>query len=185
MDKYMEKVSAALHKIPQKWLIIAAAAGVLLLVLSSFIDSSPKSETKVTNEFESESYADMLEDKVRQIVSSITGEKHPCVAVTLETGMQYLYAGDEKQKVQETNQNNSGETRTQTGEETEKGYIIVTNSEGDEKAVVVTEYMPEIRGIAVVCKTGYNDTLKDEIVNSISSALGVSSRKIYVTEKYN
>lgn len=184
MNETKFKLPDFLKKIPPKWLIIIGLSGIVLIALSSVIGSDNTQKIKDTKAYPSgEEYCDILEEKVKEIVESITGEKSPTVAVTLETGTQYLYAGDEKSKVVKTEENSGDKTSADNSEETEKGYIIVKDSSGDEKAVIVTEYMPEIRGVAIVCRGGKDATINEEIVNAVTSALGISPRKIYVTSK--
>ena len=183
MNDVKEKLSQYLKKIPPKGLIIIGAIGVILIALSSLLPETEKTDKAADCSVSHEEYNEMLELKISEIVRSITGEKNPTVAVTLQTGMQYLYAGDEKNRTEQATQSADGKLSEDNAEESEKGFVIVKDSSGDENAVIVTEYMPEIRGVAVVCEGGNNESLREEIINAVTSALGISSRKIYVTSK--
>ena len=73
---------------------------------------------------------------------------------------------------------------TSNGVNSEKKYVTV-GSGNDESMVCLFEKMPNICGIAVVCKGGGNALVANEIINLISSAYGVSKNKIYVAEGKN
>lgn len=171
MNEITNKLKSLTGKISAKWIVIIGIVGIVLIYLSSLTPkSTPKAEqSQVYKTMTTEDFCKDMEKKATDIVVSITGDQTPTVVITLDSSAQYIYAGDEKQK-------NASEKQ-----ETEKEYITVKDSNGEEKAVIVTEYMPQIRGVAVVCIHGSNVRIREEITNAVSAALGVNSNKIYVT----
>ncbi|MBQ4154031.1 MAG: hypothetical protein IJE01_02375 [Clostridia bacterium] len=159
--------------------IILAAVGVVLILISSGI--KPKEEgTTVIKENDSE-YSARLEEKISQIVTAVTGDKSPVVAVTLETGLEYVYAN---QNTTDSNRSEDNKGESIANEESVKSseeYIIVKNSDGGESPLIITEKKPIIRGVAIVC-TGINAQTEESIIASITSMLDISSRKISISQ---
>lgn len=169
-----------LFKNKAKLFFILGILGIALIFLSSLFDSSDnttaaknKSEPTVT----SEQYCKQLEDKVKKIVTSITGSKNSVVVVTLDTSVQYVYADNKKQQTENSEQND----KTENSDSTEQNYIIISDSNGDESPLVITEYMPSVRGVAIVCEGGYDQIIIDKVKNAVMSALNITSKRIYVT----
>ena len=75
--------------------------GVVLLILSEFIPSGEKKAEKkesVTAAHSQETYAEDIEKRLTEIVSSIDGAGKTRVMVTLESGAEQVYARNEKIK---------------------------------------------------------------------------------------
>ena len=75
-----------------------------------------------------------------------------------------------------------GTTTTRQTHKSEQKYIIVEGENGDQSALVVTEKKPNVRGVAIVT-AGLNDINYEEVLSSVSSMLGVSGRKINISQK--
>ena len=78
-------------------------------------------------------------------------------------GFEYVYATDIKNGVSDSVQ-----------------YIII-GSGNDEKLVYLTEKVPRISGIGVVCSGGGDISIQNELISLLSAAFDVPSNKIYVT----
>lgn len=183
MNERKKMAADLIRKIPAKWLLIAGIIGIFLIAGSSMFSTSDKNqpEKSVAKSIEPSEYGAELEKKIRAIVSSITGEKNPTVVVTLETGIQYLYAGDETTKTASSTENTSGTIRDEAQREQQADHVILKASDGGERAVIVTEYMPAVRGVAVVCSGGNSEPIRREIIGAVTAALDIGERKIYVT----
>lgn len=73
--------------------------GVVLLILSEFIPSGEKKAEKkesVTAAQSQETYAEDIEKRLTEIVSSIDGAGKTRVMVTLESGAEQVYARNER-----------------------------------------------------------------------------------------
>ena len=90
------------------------------------------------------------------------------ILVTLDTGSQYVYADEGRQTV------------TEKGNDTEQSYSIIKSSGGGENGLLVTEYMPTVRGVAVVCNITGAD-MEERIRAALMAALDIQNKKIYVT----
>ena len=115
--------------------------------------------TRTTEEYRAD-----LEARMEAICSRVAGVGAVDVIVTLEGGYEYVYATDKKTTV-------GGESTS---------YITVGSGD-DESLVYVTERLPPILGIGVVCTGGMDPTVRREVTALLAAAFGVGSNKIYVT----
>ena len=174
-----EKIEALLkNKKIDRIIFILGFVGIALIFLSSL---SPKLESKNNNEkketsFSAEQYQNAIEGQIRQIVAGIAGDSSAVVTVTLETGMNYIYAD-------ETKQNTEKESDRQS-EETEQTYITVTQADGTETPLILTEHMPKIRGVAIVCRINSEETAT-EIKNAVMAAFDLTSKRVYIAGRTN
>ncbi len=162
-EEIKEKVQGKGKKI----IFFLGVLGIVLIFLSSLLPgSSEKSE--VTKKVSAEEYCNTLEKKVTEIVVGITGSKKVSVVITLDTGNQYVYADEGRTTV------------TEKGNDTEQSYTIIKSGDGEENGLLVTEYMPTVRGVAIVCSITGTD-MEERIRAAISAALDIQNKKIYVT----
>lgn len=160
-----------------KSLIILGVIGILLIFLSSFSTDKKEASDNTTPEISVEEYRKDLETDVKKIVKGITGDRNATVVITLESGISYEYADTtEDSKADKTTNNN---TVTSSSEQ-KQGYITVKNKDGSEQALLVTAKMPQIRGVAIVCKGGDNELLSEKIENTVTAALNITSKRVYI-----
>ena len=101
------------------------------------------------------------------------------MVITLEGGIKYNYADETKSG--ENNRNS--DSTTETSSDSEQTRVIVTDSSGNEKAVVVNEELPQIRGVAVVYNGPNNEQTNEKIKNALMATLSVTSKRIYISGK--
>ena len=151
--------------------VVGVLLGALLLILGNTRfgedkkDKSPSDSpadgviTRTTEEYRAD-----LEARMEAICARVVGVGAVDVIVTLEGGYEYVYATDKKVTV-------GGESTS---------YITVGSGD-DESLVYITERLPAILGIGVVCTGGMDPTVRREVTALLSAAFGVGSNKIYVT----
>ena len=144
-------------------------AGILLIYLSSFFSSEKEEKVVPTGGDPTAEYCERLEQKVSDLVCGITGSRAVSVVITLDSGKQYVYAGEGRQQTSDS------------GNDREQSYIIVRTADGEEKGLLVTEYMPVVRGVAIVTN-GLSAAKRAEISAAVCAALDISERKVYVTQ---
>ena len=187
----MGTIQGAFHKYVsgekgKKIILIAGIAGMVLILLSSFW---PKSETATKNEettttMTTSEYTDLLQQRLASIVNSIEGVGQSEIMVTLETGLQNIYANQE-QKNTDKSQDITGEntTRIQERQDVEQNVILVDDPEGGEKALIKTQLETQIKGVVVVCQGGDDPVVQTRISQAITSALDISSKRVCVTKR--
>ena len=158
-----------------KVLMIIGLSGILLIALSSFIPQK-KVENKSVATVDMEDYKRELEAAVSDIVEGITGDKKPTVVITLDSGIRYSYAG-----ISESDStNSSSEKSEQNSEKKSKSYITVRTADGGEEALLLTEIMPPVRGVAIICQGGDNAGISEKIKNAVKAALNITSQRVYI-----
>lgn len=169
INKYISKLRSP------KLLIIAGVIGIALIFLSTL---GGESDTKTTSsdEITVEEYRTQLQQDIAKIVESITGSDNVTVVITLESGIRYEYAdtteGTSSDKTEKDTQTTSSELK--------QGYITVKTSDGGEQALLVTTEMPQVRGVAIVCEGGDNLETAEKIQNTVTAALNITSKRVYI-----
>jgi stage III sporulation protein AG len=151
--------------------IIGIAVGVILLLIGNHaVEKSegddPSLPTDGQRTLSMEEYRTALEERMAFICAQVAGVGEVNVVVSLEGGYEYVYAYDEKY--------------TASGQST--SYIIIGSGSG-ESLVYLTERVPTITGIGVVCTGGRDSGVRREVTSLLAAAFGVGTNKIYVTER--
>ena len=121
-------------------------------------------------------YKKEIENDIAETVTQITGSKKVKVIVTLESGIKYSYADTKEETASDKT-----EKETQVSDkELKEGYITVKTADGGEQALLITEQMPEIRGVAIVCEGGDIETINEKIKNAVTAALDITSQRVYI-----
>ena len=138
-------------------ILIGALAGVILLL----VGGGEKEEALQVDADERAlaEYTEQMEKKIYELCSKVKGVSDVSVAVSFESGFEYVYAKNE-----------------------EKGDLITIGSGSSKSAVKVTEKPPTIGGIGIVCRGGGDPIIQSRLINLLSATFGVSSSKIYITE---
>ncbi len=161
-----------------KLLVILGILGIILIGISAVTgDGNKKAEVPKSEEISAEVYCENLEQKVKKLVAAVSGDKKATVAITLESGIKYTYADDIKTSVSEKN----GGSSSDKSDESETKYIIVKNADGSETALLISEKMPEVRGVTVVCSP--LNCSKQDIEEAVTAMLGITSQRICVLIK--
>ena len=59
--------------------------------------------------------------------------------------------------------------------------MIIENSDGGQTALKITEYMPTVRGVTVICNYGNSPAVIEKIKNAVMTALDITSKRVFVT----
>ncbi len=166
-----------------KIMFAAVLIGIVLIFLSSLKDKdSPKREQADTDA----EYVEQLEDKLSSVVTSITGEKNVQVLVSLESSTETVYADLIDQSNDKTNDvDGDASQKTQEKSDTKQSFILVEDKDGGQQALVVTKIAPTVRGVVVVSKQAENELVKQRIVDAVTTALNISSKKVCVVGGYS
>ncbi len=137
------------------WVIVMGGfLGVALLLYGG--DGEKKKEVEEEND-RLTAYAKSVEEKITELCSKVEGVKNVSVAVSLESGFEYVYA-------------------------TEGDKTLTVGSGASETPVRVTEKPPVIGGVGIVCNGGGSPAVQKRLIELVSAAYGISSNKIYITE---
>ena len=160
-----------------RYIIIALAAGVILLLLSGTGNtakekSAAASEEKITAaDFSLEDQ----EEKIEKILSEVDGAGKVRVMLTLKTGTEQIIAQD-TETVEESDISDDG-----SGSRTETKMTTVILSEDDGESAVPLKYIyPEYMGAVVLAEGAGADSVKLKLTEAVSSLTGLGADKITV-----
>ena len=146
----------SLKKNKKIWIIILfAAVGIILLLVGG--ENTTQTEDKKSEQMLSE-YSKEVEEKIKELCSKVKGVSEVSVAVSFESGFEYVYAREDD------------------------GDLAMIGSGSSKSAVKIKEKMPVIGGIGIVCRGGGDPTVQKKLLDLISAAFGISSNKIYIAE---
>lgn len=175
MEEKINKIKD-IFKRDKKLLIIfiLAVSGIVLLLFSEvFDDEKIKNDKDVV--MTNENYADMIENKLAEIISSVDGAGRTEVMVTIETGEENVYARQVKTDEEKSENKNS------TNYEYE--YIVIKSGSSTENGMLLKVIEPNIRGVAIVCDGGDNAAIRENIINIVSAVLDIKTNKISVCKR--
>ena len=153
-------------------LLSAVILGVLLIAAAGFIGKAMPKANVPDDDRLSEYIADM-EARLCKVVSGIDGAGSTEVFITVENTFETVYANN-------ATLDESGD-ETKSTKTTQKQLAYTTTKESGEAPVVIKQLCPKICGVLIVCEGGGNSNVRTEILNSVSTAVGIPTTKIYVT----
>lgn len=165
-------------------IIILGILGVALILITEFFPNEDKNTNAATinqEDISSDDYVHSLERKLSEIVGSINGVGKSKVMITLENGVEYVFANEEKSNL---NQSADG-SRTEEKTNTERKLILVEDSEGKKQALVQTEIEPRVKGVVIVCEGGDDPTVQQRLTQVVTTALDISSKRVCITRLSN
>lgn len=140
-------------------------SGIILTVLSGL----PGIESNKTEKSRLDIYINETENRLKKTISGISGAGKTEIFITTENTFETVYAS------------NASVGESASGKTTEKSLAYSSGSSYGSEPVVIKELCPDIKGVLIVCEGGSNSVIREEIINSVSIALGISKSKIYVT----
>lgn len=177
----------SLNKITQfikkNYLYVLIAVGAILL-LFSFVPEKKTNET-ASVVYTSEQYITDTEKKLKKIISEMLGTNNISVMITLNNSVENVFADSTKINTDITENLGGGDSKTEQSDSKENQYIIIKDENGNEQALVVTQIMPQIRGVLVVCPNGNNAVIKEMVKGAVVTVLDISSKKVCVTGGLN
>jgi len=169
-----------------KMLLILGLSGIVLIYMSTFFGGNKKPQTNKLTEknatVNTQNYVTNLENNLREIVNKITGTNKSTVFVTLNSGVEYVYANEIKSNFDSASDEvGSEKSKIQSKESSEDRHVIVKLPGGGEEALIITELSPKIRGVVVVCDYGDNEDIKESVEQALVTALDISKTRVCVT----
>ena len=141
--------------------IVGILAGIILLWTggSSAAQVSDQTENDVSLA-QTQAYVAELEEKIRDFCAQVEGVGAVNVTVSLESGYRRVYGRDSS------------------------SYLSVSALSGG-STVCLSEELPVIGGIAIVCDGGGNDEVRQRLIGLLRAAYGIGANKIYVAPAQN
>ena len=144
------------------WVLLGGLlAGILLILLGSGLGETEQSaDTLYHEDLEALlSYKTQTEKEIASLCAEIAGVSHPEVMLQLAGGTRVIYATDAS------------------------GKPVSVGSGSSEEPLYVSIRMPEIAGVAVVCRGGNDPAVQKRVIDVLSTALGLPTNRVAVTGK--
>lgn len=177
MNKLKEILKFKGNKVT-KTIYICGVIGIILIFLSTIKFGDNKSAKSNSH---TEDYAEKIEAQISEIVCKITGERDARVMISLESSGEIIYADAKSISTNNvTDQDDNSKYKSQKTDNTEQNYIIVEDSNGDQRALIVSELTPTVRGVVVVTKYADNASVAERITSAVTTVLNIPSKKVCV-----
>ena len=167
----------------KKILLVAGIAAMVLIGLSVLIPSNkdtPQTAAAENADEETARYEEKLRERVLAIVSQIDGVGDVHVSLTLDSGIEYVYAKEEKQDTDMQDDTTGGTTTRASSEEK---LIIVEDENGRKTALIRKTLLPAVRGVVIVCDGGGDPLVVSAVTEAVKTALGINTSQVYVTKR--
>lgn len=150
-------------------LMLVGLSGIILLTVTELLPSGEeKSEETVSSEQSPyQSYAQDIETRLEELISSIHGAGKTRVMVTLDSSDENVYATERKRT---DNKDNS----------TYEDNVVIIETESGENGVLLKITEPKIRGVAVVCAGGDSPVVRQSVIDTVTAVLDISSARVNI-----
>ena len=151
-----------------RWLVLLGLIGMVLLAVSEwFPHRETVSDTAVTVTVAQLETA--LEQRLSDLVTGVNGVGTCRVMVTLERGVQTVYAAD------------TADSSSQQAQSEQRSVLTVDTDSGP-VGLPVAQLQPTVKGVAVVCQGGDDPTVCSKVIELVSTALHISDRRVCVAK---
>ena len=152
-----------------RWIVIVGLVGVALIAASALWEREAPSESVVREDIDA--YIERMEERLEEMVSSIRGAGHAQVMITLNNGVEYVYANEEK-----TNSDHT-QSDSQVSVRDDNQTTIVTV---DDTGLLVTEIQPIVRGVVVACEGAGDEAVVAMVNQAVRTALDIAEKRVCV-----
>ena len=147
-------------------------------------DNNQANITSITNKATSaQEYAQTLEKRLESVLSQIAGAGEVSCMVTLDGEVELVlaYSNDEKNSFTENTTTNGTVNKTETQNSNKEPIIINVN--GSNQPLVLSEIMPQIKGVVVVATGAKDVKVRLDILKAVQALLSVESSQIEIFSK--
>lgn len=165
-----------------KIVLILGIAGIALIFLSTYLTPKKKSTETAAIAVSTKAYTEELEQKLTTILGGIDGVGQTEIMVTLENGVEYVYANEEKINTNTTEDYGSNDKKkVQEKEDYEQKLILVEGTNGKE-ALIQKQLEPKVQGVVVVCEGGESAVVQQRVISAVTTALNINANRVCVTK---
>lgn len=183
---FLSNFIAKLKKIKHIEIYAVVILAIIIIVIWLLpTKKSIETSTQSTTTTSTEEYARSLENRLNNVLSSISGAGTVQCMITLNGEIERVlaYSNDEKNSSTQNTTSNGTTNKTETST-LNKEPIIVNTGSGNEP-LVLYEIMPDIKGIVVVASGASDVRVKLDILKAVQALLNVESSQIEIFVKEN
>ena len=143
-------------EIKRRWYLpMMILLGIVMMLLPIQKADVPTSSDLYKND----TYITEMEMRVKEMLKDVAGAGECVVTITLASGGKKEYVREDGK------------------------VLVITDNEGNQSAVVSKENMPEIGGVTIASKGADQLNVRNNIIHSVSTLLGIGTNKICVIMK--
>ncbi|NLT58390.1 MAG: hypothetical protein GXX99_05450 [Clostridiales bacterium] len=165
---------------------LVALAGVLLLVFFPRAGTAKAERGTVARAQEEDTarYVQQLEQRLYDLLSNIDGVGELHILVTLESGVEYVYATEQKSSVNLLSDTlSSAQKRVENQNGSEDSYIILKDATGAESPILIKRLEPVVQGVAIVCSGANDSVVRQKLIEATATALALPTTRVSVVSK--
>lgn len=162
--------------------------GILGMLLIGFsecgADTKPPVELPSSSTEIIQATAELLEQKLLQILEKMDGVGNAEIMITLEDGGESFYATEDKTEGDsESSYTSDGTLSTiQNRRYAEQEYLLVENSDGRREALLLSRSEPQVKGVIVICDGADRATVREAVTEAVCTVLHINSTRVYVAK---
>lgn len=165
-------------------LLVLGIVGLCLILLSELLAAPAVEETILQSQSEeNEVYITNMEEKLSRLVENVSGAGKCHVMITLEQGVQYVYASESKKVVDETQSHDGTDSSKIQQKDNSERSIVLLEENGVSRALVETSKEPQVKGVVVVCDGGNSSIVQERITQLLTTVLGIGSNQVCVVPR--
>ena len=162
----------------QRVLVLCGVVGMVLLMLSEILPHSTEEKRQTIS---TDEYTRQTEGRLKELLSCIEGVGECHAMVTLENGVEYVYATEQKSNTDRQEDSNEGYNKVIQRDDNEESIIVIDTGNGRE-GLLVTEIQPTVKGVVIVCEGGDREEVRQQVIQAVTVALNISSKRVCVTK---
>ena len=179
----MERLKILINKLknsPDKmrFAVVLGAVGILLIMLSEILpDRKPDKQndnTETTETDEADDFRKQTEQQLKELLEQIDGVGECEIMVSVEGTTEYVYA----EKISRY----TDEDTDRKSDKLDEDVVLVENN-GSKQALVRKVIRPQVSGVVIVCEGGGDIKVNERVLRAVSTALNISSGRVYVEAK--
>ncbi len=159
----LAKIKQKIYQQKKHIVIIACIILLCIVVWFSFkpTDGTSAEDNEITQTFDALEYANQVGSNLAEIINNVSGISNAKVVVVVEQSPKVEYLT----------------------EEATNSKVVVYNKNGSNyEPAIITQFLPQIKGILVVAKGVNNLQLKNNLLNAISAVYGINISCIDILE---
>lgn len=140
-------------------------------------------EKVVLAEAEEKQQTQRLEQRLEEFLKVMEGVGNVKVMITLDSlGEKVLEKDIPVEQSVITEQDSQGGSRSTNDTNSKEETVYITDERGNKYPYVITETLPKIKGVTVVCQGGGSDLIQKNITEVIQALFGIEAHKIKIVK---
>lgn len=193
LNDFVKKVSKAQGKNVHN-LFLYLVVGILAVLLGSLflsekqapniISKPEKVQVDENNKITLQDYKERLEKQLESILTQVKGVGNVKVMMTLNSGVEIIPAYNTNETFKTTQEKDDQGGERVISENIKNHQLVVVNETGGKnKPVIIKEMKPKIKGVIIVAEGAQDPVIKSNILKAVKTVLDLPAYKVTVLTK--